>query len=47
MQTVQYHKRNSVLLNEVQKQHRLNKRQADEVQGQRQQIADLAERLVH
>ena len=45
VQTVQYHKLNSMLLNEVQKQHRLNKRQADEIQRQREQIADLAERL--
>ena len=45
VQTVQYHKLNSMLLNEVQKQHRLNQEQVEQIHQQRQEIADLTERL--
>ncbi len=40
VETVQYHKVNAMLLNEVQKQHR-------QIQEQKERIADLTVRLVH
>ena len=45
VQTVQYHKLNSMLLNEVQKQHRQIQRQDERILVQKEQIADLMERL--
>ena len=45
VQTVQYHKLNSMLLNEVQKQHRQIQRQDERIQVQKEQLADLMGRL--
>ena len=45
VQTVEYLKLNSLLLNEVQKQHRLNQEQADQIQDLTEQLAQLKQIL--
>ena len=45
VQTVQYHKLNAMLLNEVQKHYRQIQRQDTQIQAQKERIVDLTERL--
>ncbi len=45
-ETVRYHLVNAMLLNEVQKQHRVNEEQGRRIEEQRGQIRDLTERLL-